>query len=131
MFKNHLFHGIAAGLVSGLACYFFYSTLRDEFMYDFSTIFTTMNLFAACMFGCVLASVGFFAAKKIMPKYGEIVFNFIFTTLVFASLISPMMHKLPLDFDEYLTVIFPTFAMTLHFFPAIFWFALKPLFIRK
>ena len=43
MFKNHLFHGITAGLVSGLACYLFYSTLRDEFMYDFSKIFTTMN----------------------------------------------------------------------------------------
>ena len=131
MFKNHLFHGITAGLVSGIACYLFYSILKDEFMYDFSKIISSLNLFGACMFGSVLASIGYFIAKKVTPKYSDILFNSVFTILVFASLISPMLFKLPLDFDEYLTVIFPTYAMTMHFFPALIWFALKPIFIRS
>jgi hypothetical protein len=54
----------------------------------------------------------------------------VFALLVFASLISPMTFKLPLDFDEYLTVIFPTYAMTMHFFPVIIWYAIRPIFIR-
>lgn len=130
MFVKNLIHGVIAGLLSGLACYLFSDILRKEFMYDFSTIIKPINLFAACMFGCVLGSIGHFLATKFIPRFGEIIFNFLFTTAVFASLLSPMFFKLPLDFDEYLTVIFPTYAMVLHFFPAVIWFALKPIFIK-
>jgi hypothetical protein len=130
MFKKHLLHGLLAGLLSGLVCYFYYAVLRDEFMYDFSKIITGVNLFGACIFGTVLASMGYFLSLKFVPKYGEILFNLVFAVLVFASLISPMTFKLPLDFDEYLTVIFPTYAMTMHFFPVIIWYAIRPIFIR-
>jgi hypothetical protein len=127
MFKKQLLHGATAGILSGLACYVYYTVLKD-FMYDFSSIISEMNLFGACMFGTVLASLGYFLALKYVPKYGEIIFNLAFALLVFASLISPMLHKLPLDFDEYLTLIFPTYAMTMHFFPYVFWYAVKPFF---
>ncbi len=131
MFKNHLLHGLTAGILSGVACYVFYILLKDEFMYDFSEIISTMNLFGACIFGCLLASLGYYASLKVLPtKYGEIVFNLVFSILIFASLVSPMLHKLPLDFDEYLTVIFPTYAMTMHFFPALIWYTVKPLFVK-
>ena len=130
MFKKHLLHGLIAGLLSGIACYVFYTVLKDEFMYDFSKIISAMNLFGACMFGTILASMGYFLSLKLAPKYGEIIFNLVFALLVFASLISPMMFKLPLDFDEYLTMIFPTYAMTMHFFPVVIWYAIRPLFIR-
>jgi hypothetical protein len=42
-----------------------------------------------------------------------------------------MFHKLPYDFDEYLTAIFPTYAMTMHFFPVIIWYAVKPFFLKE
>ncbi len=128
MFKKHLLHGVIAGALSGLACYLYYTVLKDEFMYDFSSIISEMNLFGACMFGTVLASLGYFASLKFVPKYGEHIFNLAFALIVFASLISPMLFKLPLDFDEYLTMIFPTYAMTMHFFPYVFWYAIKPFF---
>jgi hypothetical protein len=130
MFKKHLLHGHTAGFLSGVACYVYYTVLKDEFMYDFSKIISVINLFGACMFGTVLASIGHFFSLKFVPKYGEIIFNVLFALFVFASLISPMTFKLPLDFDEYLTVIFPTYAMTMHFFPVIIWYATKPIFIR-
>jgi hypothetical protein len=130
MFKKHLFHGIAAGILSGLTCFVYYNVLKDEFMYDFSKIISTINLFGACLFGTVLASLGHFLSLKLIPKYGEIIFNLLFALVIFASLISPMTFTLPLDFDEYLTVIFPTYAMTMHFFPFVIWYAIKSIFIR-
>lgn len=131
MFKKVLLHGVFAGLLSGGICFTFASVLKNEFMYDFSLILTTVKLFSACIFACILASVSYFGIKKLIPKQGDIVFNILYTIVVFASLFFPMMHKLPLDFDEYLTVIFPTYAMTLHFFPALIWLTTKPLFIKK
>ena len=130
MFKKHLYHGITAGILSGFACYVFYTVLKDEFMYDFSQIISTMNLFGACIFGTMLASVGHYISLKFVPIYGEIIFNLLFALFVFASLISPMKFKLPLDFDEYLTAIFPTYAMTMHFFPVIIWYAIRPFFVK-
>jgi len=130
MFKKSLFHGVSAGILSGFACYVFTTMLKDEFMYEFQDVLPALKLFGACMFGCVLASIGFWSITKLTPKYGEIIFNIIFSFIIFASLIGPMTFHLPLDFDEDLTVIFPTFAMTLHFFPALIWFALKPIFIK-
>ena len=74
MFKNHLLHGLTAGILSGVACYVFYILLKDEFMYDFSEIISSMNLFGACIFGCLLASLGYYSSLKVLPtKYGEIV----------------------------------------------------------
>lgn len=130
MIKNHLTHGLLSGLLAGIACYIFAFVLKNEFMYDFSKILSTMNLFGACIFACTIASVGFFILQKVTPKYGEIIFNFLFTLGAFASLLGPMVFKLPLDFDEDLTSIFPTYAMTLHFFPVLIWYTLKPIFIK-
>jgi hypothetical protein len=130
MLKKHLLHGVTAGILSGFACYVYYTVLKDEFMYDFSSVISVLNLFGACMFGTVLASMGYFASMKFVPKFGDIIFNLAFALFIFASLISPMLFKLPLDFDEYLTVIFPTYAMTMHFFPYVFWYAVRPIFIR-
>jgi len=105
--------------------------LKDEFMYDFASIIQPVNVFGACMFASVLASILNTVASNISPKFGEIIFNVIFSIVVFASLLGPMLFKLPLDFDEYLTLIFPTYAMVLHFIPPFIWFALKPIFNNK
>lgn len=128
MFKKSFFHGVSSGLLSGLICYLFTSVLRDEFYYEFSSIISTENIFGATMFASIFASIMDTVAIRVSPKFGEIIFNVLFSIAVFASLLLPMIHKLPLDFDEYLTVIFPTYAMVLHFIPAFVWFALKPIF---
>lgn len=128
MFKKAFFHGISAGLLSSLICYFFTSILRDEFYYEFSSIISNQNIIGATMFTSILASVLNTLAIRVSPKYGETIFNILFSIAVFASLLMPMLHKLPLDFDEYLTVIFPTYAMVLHFIPPFVWFALNPIF---
>jgi len=128
MFKKSFFHGITAGAISSIFAYLYVDILKEEFMYDFSSIISSTNVIGACIFGSILASVGFTLLKRFLPKFGEIIFSFLFAGITFASLVSPMLHKLPLDFDKYLTVIFPTYAMVLHFFPFVVWYTLKPVF---
>ena len=87
------------------------------------------------MFGCVLASLGFWFFIKIFPNFGEVIFNFLFTILTFLSILGPIAYKFPPELDvegiDMITTYFIPFAMTLHFFPALIWFALKPLFIKS
>ena len=134
MFKKSLFLGITSGIGSGIASIIFAGVYKETMFTDFSPVVSNMNLLGACMFGCVLASIGYYSAKKIIPKYGEIIFNLLFVILTFASIISPIAYKFPpeLDFEgiDMVTSYFIPFAMTLHFFPALIWFALKPIFLK-
>jgi hypothetical protein len=134
MFKKHLFHGLLAGLLSSIACLVFMRVYKEVAFVDFSPVMTIFNIFGACIFGCVLASVGFFTASKILPRYGEIVFNFLFTIFTFASIIGPIMFTFPPELDvegiEEITSYFQPFAMTLHFFPALAWYTVKPIFLK-
>lgn len=130
MFKRALFLGITAGLLSGLASVIFMNVYKVAMFTDFSPLVTPMQLMSACMFGCVLASVGFWLLMRVMPKGGEMVFNLLFTLLTFASIIGPIAHQWPVEADTDLVAYFPGFAITLHFFPAVIWFTLKPFFIK-
>jgi hypothetical protein len=135
MFKKSLFLGITAGFLSGVACIIFSIVYKETMFTDFSPVVSNFNLIGACLFGCILASIGYFGVKKMIPKYGDIVFNLLFTILTFASIISPIAYKFPpeLDFEgiDMVTSYFIPFAMTLHFFPIIIWLALKPLFFKN
>ncbi len=130
MFKKSLFVGVTAGLLSGIASIVFTGVYKEITFVDFSPVLNATNLIGACMFGCVLASIGFWALTKVSPKYGEILFNLFFTLLTFVSILGPIGYKFPLDFNEEITMYFPFLAITLHFFPALIWFAVKPIFIK-
>jgi hypothetical protein len=134
MFKNHLLHGLTAGILSGVACMVFMKVYKEIAFVDFSLVVSIFNIFGACIFGCVLASIAYFAAKKITPKNGEIIFNLLFTIFSFASIIGPIMFTFPPELDiegiDEITSYFQPFAMTLHFFPALIWYTVKPLFVK-
>ena len=55
--------------------------------------------------------------------------NFVFAILTFASILGPFATKLPLDVE--MPELFPGLTVPMHFFPALAWFTLKPLFIKK
>ena len=135
MLKRVLFLGITSGLLSGLACHVLMFVYKETMFVDFSPVLKVYQLYAACVFGCVLASMGYLAAVKVVPRFGEIIFNLLFVILSFASIISPIMFKFPPELDvkgiDEITSYFIPFAVTLHFFPAIAWFAVKPIFIKS
>ena len=134
MFKNSLALGVVAGILSGLACTVFAYVYKEAVTVDFSPVISTFNYFGACLFACVLASLGFYIFNKVLKKYGEIIFNILFIILSFASILFPLMYSFPPDLEvkdvDMITSYFQPFAMTLHFFPALIWFAVKPIFIK-
>jgi hypothetical protein len=134
MLKRALFLGITAGFLSGLACHVLMFVYKETMFVDFSPVMKAYQLYAASIFACVLASMGYIAAMKLLPRFGEIIFNLLFVILSFASIISPIMHIFPPELDvkgiDEITSYFIPFAITLHFFPAIAWFALKPIFVK-
>src|SRR5215212_10280747 len=48
---------------------------------------------------------------------------------LFASILAPFAMKLPFDIET--PELFPGLIVPMHFFPALAWFTLKPLFIRS
>jgi len=125
LFKKSIVIGIISGVLSGVACLIFTKVYQEALYLDFSKIVTTGNLFGASIFACTLASIGFWGLKTLLPKFGEIIFNFLFSILSFASIIGPIGFKLPLDFE--FPEMFPGYAIPMHFFPALIWFTLRPL----
>lgn len=132
MLKRHLFHGMVSGILSGIACSIFMLVYKEVVFVDFSPVVKYYQFFGASIFGCVLASIGYHYALRILKSKGEIVFNLLFTSFSFVSIIGPIMFSFPPELDvegiDEITMYFQPFMMTLHFFPALIWYSIKPLF---
>jgi hypothetical protein len=135
MFKRSLLLGITAGILSGVACMVFAGIYKEAMFVDFSPVISTMQYFGSCLFGCILASLGYVAVMKVTPKFGDVIFNMLFAILTFASLMGPLMYKFPPELDvegiDEITMYFQPYTFTLHLVPALIWFTLKPIFIKK
>jgi len=131
MFKKSLLLGIVSGLLAGLAGVVYarlYYSINEA---DFSAVVTSLKIVAASLFGGVLAAVGYTLLDRWLKARGEIVFNLLFTLISFASLLIPVAAKLPRTIDPQELFLFPGMVIPMHFFPALGWYTLKPLFIRS
>jgi len=129
MFKRLLLLGLIAGVLAGVASLIYQRIYTGSNGADFSTIAKPVNIVIVSIVAGLLASVGYGLLIKWLPKSGEIVFNFVLVILTFASIMGPFAVKLPLDFEQ--PELFPGLTVPMHFFPALAWFTLKPLFIKK
>jgi ABC-type branched-subunit amino acid transport system permease subunit len=129
MFKKALLLGVVSGLLAGIAGLVYAKVYYTANEADFSKVASTIRILASSLFGGVLAAIGYSILDKWLKTKGEIVFNFIFTLLSFASLLMPIGFKLPLNIET--PELFPGMVIPMHFFPALGWYTLKPLFIRK
>jgi hypothetical protein len=129
MFKKSLLLGILSGLLAGIAALIYSKVYHSSLGADFSRVVWPVRIVVASLFGGVLAAVGYWAADKLLKAKGEIVFNLVFSILSFATLLAPFAAKLPLDIDA--PELFPGMVIPMHFFPALAWFTLKPIFIKK
>ena len=131
MFKKSLLLGIVSGLLAGLAGVVYarlYYSINEA---DFSAVVTSLKIVAASLFGGVLAAVGYTLLDRWLKITGEIVFNLLFTLISFASLLIPIAAKLPRTIDPQELFLFPGMVIPMHFFPALGWYTLKPLFMRS
>jgi len=131
MFKKSLLLGIVSGLLAGLAGVVYarlYYSINEA---DFSAVVTSVKIVAASLFGGVLAAAGYTLLDRWLKIRGEIVFNLLFTLISFASLLIPIAAKLPRTIDPQELFLFPGMVIPMHFFPALGWYTLKPMFIRS
>lgn len=131
MFKRALFLGLTAGVLAGVACAIYAEVfyMANAGMLDFSMVVDTKMMFGATIFSCVLASIGFWLADKWLAKTGRVIFNFLFTIISFGSIIMPYAATLPLDVE--FPEMFPSLVVPMHFFPALIWFTVQPIFIKS
>jgi hypothetical protein len=129
MFKKSLLLGIVSGLLAGIVAVIYARVYFNINEADFSKVASNIRILASSLFGGVLAAIGYWLLDRWIKDKGEIVFNFLFTILSFASLLAPIAMRLPRNIDT--PELFPGMAIPMHLFPALAWYTLKPLFIRK
>ncbi|HEV3411538.1 MAG TPA: hypothetical protein VG101_03625 [Puia sp.] len=129
MLKKSLALGIVSGLLAGIAGIIYarvYYTINES---DFSKVVSAVKIVAASVFGGVLAAIGYALLNKWLRNSGEIVFNLCFTLISFASLMAPIAVSLPRTIET--PELFPGLVIPMHFFPALGWYTLKPIFIKS
>lgn len=129
MFKRSLLLGIISGLLAGIAGILYARVYYTANEADFSKVASAVRIISASLFGGVLAAIGYALLINGLKKRGEIVFNLLFTLLSFASLLLPISFRLPLTIET--PELFPGMVIPMHFFPALGWYTLKPLFITE
>ncbi|HWB93445.1 MAG TPA: hypothetical protein VG605_16405 [Puia sp.] len=128
MFRRSLTLGIVSGLLAAIAGIIYARVYYTANEADFSRVVSSVRIISASLFGGVLAAIGYALLTRGLKTRGEIVFNFLFTLLSFASLLLPIGFKLPLTIET--PELFPGMVIPMHFFPALGWYTLKPLFIK-
>ncbi len=129
MFKKIFFYSITAGILSAISCIIYNRIYFFATETDFSKVLNTATLIGINLIACLLAGAGYLALTSWLKKSGEVIFNFAFSILSFASVIIPISVSLPLAIKS--PEIFPGLAVPMHFFPALAWFTIRPLFIKE
>ncbi len=129
MFKKLLLLGLVSGVLAAVAALIYQKIYVSSLGADFSAIVKPVNIVIVCTLAGLLASTGYGLLTKWLPRAGEIIFNFVLVILTFASILGPFATKLPLEIE--MPELFPGLTVPMHFFPALAWFTLKPLFIKK
>jgi hypothetical protein len=129
MFKRLLLLGLISGVLAAVAALIYQKVYFTTNEIDFSGFLKPVNVFLICIVACLLASTGYGILTKWLPRYGEIIFNLALMIVSFASILGPIAYKFPLEFES--PEFFPGLAIPMHFFPALGWFTLRPLFIKK
>ena len=129
MFKPLLFLGIVSGVLAGLAAFIYQRVYSSALGVDFSVIAKPAAVVITSTVGCIIAAVGYWILDKLLKDKTEPVFNLLFAVLSFASILPAFSTKLPLDIAS--PELFPGLVIPMHFFPALAFFTIEPLFIKN
>lgn len=126
MFRKIFFHGLGAGILSAVAAIIYNRIYFFATETDFSKVLNPGSLIGINIIICLLAAFLYWGLVAWLKNKGEIVFNFIFSTISFACVIVPISLTLPLSVQS--PELFPGLAVPMVFFPVVAWHTLKPLF---
>jgi hypothetical protein len=129
MFKKIIFLGLTVGIMASVAAIIYNRVYHFALEADFSKLVNTRNIIGANIGVGLLVAIGYWLMKKWWKNKAENIFNFTLTILSFASILIPISATLPLDINT--PELFPGLTIPMHFFPALAWFTLRPLFIKE
>lgn len=129
MLKKLLILGVVSGVLAGIVSLIYQKVYASSLGDGFTGVATPLYIMVSCTLGCVIAAIGYFLLSKVLKSNTEAVFNLLFTVITFATILGPIAAKLPLDTE--MPELFPGLAIPMHFFPALAWFTLKPLFAKS
>ena len=129
-----LIWGFTAALLSGTVCYGYAYAYRQLTLVDYSAVINVYGMYGASMVGCIAAAIGYWVLSLfIKNNWADIIHNFVFGAITWASLYGPFTFNLPDLGDEAPPGYFEMFyglAVPLHFIPILCWLMLRP-FFRK
>ncbi len=128
MLKRLLLLGVVSGILAGIASLIYQKVYSTSLGVDFSKIAKPVGIVISCVVGCLIAALGYWLLNKWLKNKTEIVFNFLFVILSFATIVGAFAAKLPLDTTS--PELFPGLVIPMHFFPALAWLTLRPLFFN-
>jgi hypothetical protein len=129
MLKKLLILGVVSGILAGIVGLIYQKVYASSLGDGFTNVAKPANIMISCLLGCIIAAVGYFLLSKVLKANTEPVFNLLFTILTFATILGPIAAKLPLETE--MPELFPGLAIPMHFFPALAWYTLKPLFAKS
>lgn len=124
MFRKYFFNGLAAGLFSGTAAFFYYKVYIISLEISYTGIVSPTTIVSASLFAGMLIAWLSYALDQAFKK--PVLTNFLLTTGTVVSLIIPFMISLPLDVAH--PELFPGLVVPIQLFPVLGWFMFNPLF---
>jgi hypothetical protein len=127
--KKVFFLGLISGVFAAISGIIFTAVYHFANEVDFSKIVNARSLIAINIGAGMLIAIAYWIFMYYFKIRKGIFFNVVLTVLTFASLILPFSITLQLDISS--PELFPGLTAPMHFFPALAWFTLKPLFIKE
>jgi hypothetical protein len=127
MFKKYFFTGLAAGVLSGLAAFFYYRIYVAALEVSYASIVSPASIFSASLFAGMLIALFSFGMNRLFKKDMEVLTSLLLAGVTLVSIVIPFMISLPLDVDR--PELFPGLVVPMQLFPVLGWFACKPFFL--
>jgi hypothetical protein len=127
--KQGLLLGLTSTTLSTIAGSLYSQVYSKAFYVDFSSVLNWQGIIIACLIGCTLMSATYFLLLKWEKEKFLGWANILFAIVSFASIISVLSFKLPLEME--MPELFPGLAIPMHFFPALSFLSIYPFFKNK
>jgi hypothetical protein len=129
MLKKLLILAVVSGILAGIASIIYQRVYAASLGEGFVNVAKPASILISSLLGTIIAAIGYFLLSKVLKDKTEAVFNLLFTILSFVTILGPFAYKLPMDLEA--PELFPGLTIPMHFFPALAWFTLKPLFAKS
>lgn len=123
--KKIFLTGIVAGILSAITGIAYQNIYQKALLVEFAKVINGGAIIGSCMIGCMLIAVGYALLMKYIKQSFTIWYNLFVVLLSFVSIVGVFTFKLPLDIEH--PELFAGLVIPMHFFPALYYFALTPI----